>query len=452
MEVGVRGPDHTTRRQVLGLAASALALVAAAPPLAREPASPPSLPPPPEVVAWVARNAIAVSGEGEPVGDEEAATIARIVGDASVIGFGEVGHGNREPLDYRNRLIRHLVEHHELTAVALESGLAGGRRVDEYVRGGPGDPEAIVRANLGWGFGRIIANAELARWLRGWNDAHPKRKVGVYGTDLSVMLTPKADLVADLVLADVVDFLARMVPARSADVRAALQPFQGRFGTVGHAAMDTAERARLQRALDDATAMFASERTAMIRGSSPEAYAFAAREAHDARALPAFFPTWTVQLDIDKIEESIRLRDRAMADHLLWALELEGPRGRILVFAANGHIGTAPMIGSVLRVFARQPATMGVIARARLGGDYRAILSTSARGRTANDATIGSVDRAFAAADRPRALLDLRAAPGWWSRPQTLAQGDARLDDTVPAHAAAGLVHFERLTPAPATP
>ena len=151
-----------------------------------------------------------------------------------------------------------------------------------------------------------------------------------------------------------------------------------------------------------------------------------ARVTHDAAQLPSIFTTWTDDpFEIHRLPRLIELRNLAMADHVQWVLEHEGPDGKDLLFQANGHGTTAPVIESVMRLFAHQPKVTGALLRERLGRDYRATMSISSQGRDAGDASLGSVDRAFAAAGRPPVLLDLASSPcpSWWSRLQSASEG-----------------------------
>lgn len=418
-----------------------------------EPTAAPTVAPPSAVIEWVRQSAAAVGPLDRPPSAAEAAAIDRIIGDARVIGFGESNHGNREPLDYRNRLIRYLVEYRGLTAVALESGLAESHDLYRYVLGGPGDTASLVQRGLTHGFGQIAANCALIDWLRAWNRDHADRIVRLYGIDRSTILSRPPGTKADSVVLDAVAaYLARTVPAQSQALRATLARYTARFNEYDYPALTDAERREIDTALASVEALFRRHRAEMIRGSSVDDHDWASREAHDAARLPALFRTWRADgTDLPRLKRVIDLRDGAMADHVLWVLKREGPNGRVLVFQANGHVAAAPMIGSVMRNFTRQPVLTGIALRSALGERYRAIATVSSRGKRADDAASGSIDRAFASVGQAPVLLDLRSAdrPRWWSTTQTASQGDARLDDLVPVRAFDGLVYFDRLTPLP---
>ena len=107
---------------------------------------------------------------------------------ASIVLFGEASHGTQNFCHLRASITKHLIEHHGLTAVAVEADWPDACRVNRFVRDEGTDPDANAALS---GFERFPSwmwrNTEVLsfiRWLREWNDAHPTRKVGFYGLDL----------------------------------------------------------------------------------------------------------------------------------------------------------------------------------------------------------------------------------------------------------------------------
>jgi erythromycin esterase len=108
-----------------------------------------------------------------------------IIGAARVVALGEPAHGAHEPLAFRNRLFRYLVEELDFTAIAIESGLPESRPIFDFVAGGPGDAGQVVRGNITCGFGEAQENGELVSWMREYNaGARRPRKVRFYAIDL----------------------------------------------------------------------------------------------------------------------------------------------------------------------------------------------------------------------------------------------------------------------------
>ena len=84
-----------------------------------------------------------------------------LIGSAKVVAIGEPGHGNHEPLSFRNRLFTFLVAEMGFTAIAIESGLSESGRVQEFVAGGLGIASQITRDNLTYGFGSFQRTSPL---------------------------------------------------------------------------------------------------------------------------------------------------------------------------------------------------------------------------------------------------------------------------------------------------
>jgi erythromycin esterase len=68
------------------------------------------------------------------------------------------------------------------TAIAIESGFSEAGRVQDFVAGGAGTADEIVRDNLTYGFGRFEVNVALVQWMHEYN-ARPvhRHKIAFYG-------------------------------------------------------------------------------------------------------------------------------------------------------------------------------------------------------------------------------------------------------------------------------
>src|SRR6185437_10997079 len=110
----------------------------------------------------------------------------KAIGSARIVALGEGTHLAREPLEFRNRLFRYLVEHKGFTAIAIESGLLESRWVDAYVRGGSENLDQALERGIGWTFDRLPQNRDLALWMRQYNEnARHHNKLDFYGFDIA---------------------------------------------------------------------------------------------------------------------------------------------------------------------------------------------------------------------------------------------------------------------------
>lgn len=91
-----------------------------------------------------------------------------------MLALGEPAHGADVLLEARNEVFRRAVEHDGYRTIAIESDCLAGSIVDEYVTGGPGDLDAVLRDGFSHGFGASAANRELVRWMRAYNEGNPE--------------------------------------------------------------------------------------------------------------------------------------------------------------------------------------------------------------------------------------------------------------------------------------
>ncbi|OEU85630.1 erythromycin esterase [Streptomyces abyssalis] len=134
-----------------------------------------------------------------------------MLGDgASVVGCGAGTRGAHEILALQARLARLLVVEAGFRAVVLDQDWTLGVGLDEFVRTGTGDPEALLaRAEP---FSRTEEVLELLEWMRTFNMAHPGDPVRFVGVSPHEVRGSAYDTV--------VDFVRRAAPDRVAELEA----------------------------------------------------------------------------------------------------------------------------------------------------------------------------------------------------------------------------------------
>ncbi len=105
---------------------------------------------------------------------------------------------------------------------------------------------------------------------------------------------------------------------------------------------------------------------------------------------------------------AVNARDAAMADNLIWILNNQVTRSKVLVFAHNAHVKNAETVGGVWNAFSKPPNSTGQYLRSILGNDLFIIGSSCAPSVTT--AQPGSLDSALLEVNKPRFLLDLSTA------------------------------------------
>ncbi len=407
---------------------------------------------------WAAAHALPIQTV-EPGSDAaDLRRLSPLIGAARVVAFGEPAHGVHEPLAFRNRLFRYLVEELGFTAIVLESGLPESRPIDHFVAGAPGDAGQIVRGNLN--FGEFRENEDLVRWMREYNaDPAHRRKIRFYGMDLSlggpIGTTPKpAALDAAL------SYLVRVDSMSAQRIRETLQPLLARLpGMVSAASFSQAEQDALSATMDDLIALLERGRPGFIAATSEADYEWGHRNAVVALQTVRLFRLVPPELADGppkrvaggfppEVRRVLSARDTAMAENVRWVLAQEGQAGRVLVFAHNGHV-------------MNDGHATGRYLRSALGDDLVIIGSSSAGSASwlsAGPPDPGSVDAALARVGLPRFLLDLRA-PGtgqavtaWLAEPRALRSNFTTYMTQAPGVAFDALLYLDTLTPAHTAP
>ena len=450
-------PETTCPRLVSAyvLAAAIVSLVGVLPRLAR--AQQPS----DTFAKWAAARAIPVRTVDADGVAADVVPLKSVVGAARVVALGEPTHGAHEPLAFRNWLIRFLVEQMGFTAVALETGFSESGSIARFVAGGPGELHSVVTDGMTWGFGWYAENEELIQWIREYN-SNPihRRRVRFYGIDLSG--GNRGEFVTSRHAVDfVLEFLARADSAESSRLRHRLDPFLQRFSDAKYSELSPAERDRLASALEEVAATLERNRSALVRISSDDEYQWAVHSVAVARQLKCFFELSPPEAPGQGIPpdayRGINARNSAMADNVRWALEREGPDGRLVVFAHNGHVMNSVVEGGVWGKLREPPSAMGRSLRTTFGRDLVVIGATAgatAGGLRPMEADPASVDTALGGAAIPRFILDLRPAReeppvfAWLSERRTLHANLTTHNFITPITAFDALFFVETLTPA----
>ncbi|MGH9838613.1 MAG: erythromycin esterase family protein [Blastocatellia bacterium] len=388
--------------------------------------------------------------------------LRRMIGNATLVSLGEGLHMGAEPLEFRNRLFRFLVEKMGFTAIAIESGIIEGYVVNEYVLGGPGDLKTVVAKGFTFGFDKLPQEASLVQWMREYNaDPRHARKIQFYGFDVS----------SKVALDDALRYLDGVDSAAATTLRNRISSIVPRlnFSRFSDAPnhyphLSQAQRDLLTAAIADMITLFELREAAYIAASSDRAYEWAYRSAIAARQMDDYLRQvpvgWTPKDGIGSVIGTSAVADRAKFDNVRWIREqqgADGPGGKILLFAHRDHVATAlvsvrfppqnrllmpPMMGTYLpRRYGAQLVTIGNL----LGED------TSNCQAKRPPAPAGSLEGLLSTLKPPMFLLDLRAAPrgvaAWLNQSRELYGLD--FPDSLNVGKGFDIVFFSRLvTPA----
>ncbi|GIF13596.1 erythromycin esterase family protein [Actinoplanes teichomyceticus] len=259
-----------------------------------------------------------------------------------LLALGEPVHGENDLLRARNDLFRQLVEEHGYRTLALESDCLAGLLVDDYVTGGPGVLDDVMRRGFSHEWGAFAGNRELVRWMRAYNDGRPPcaqvRFAGIDGPlEITGAASPRHALTA------LYDHLAtRLDPHLLPCTAPALDRLLGadQRWTNPAAMRDpaqspgrTPEAERLRLLADDLIALLESQAPHLATVSTPEQRHRAHLYARTATGLLRYHRA-LADTSPGRMARLLTARDAIMADNLLALAE----RGPTLVNAHNSHL------------------------------------------------------------------------------------------------------------------
>lgn len=245
------------------------------------------------------------------------------IGNARVVGIGEITHGTHEDLAFKSALIQALIRRGDINALVFELNRRSGERLDQFVARGSAETDAAAAMRDAQVYGVWMTHelADLLAWVRTYNAsaARPVRIVGVDVQDAS------ADLEAALAA------LERFDRTRASALRADLAPWLTAEASKQHqsATVQTLDSPKWQRSRDAARALASALKSRDAEASWVAEAAVAAIEMMEYD-IPGKAATY-----FDTPADVAGRRDAAMAHRLLQAV----PAGRRGIFwAHNDHL------------------------------------------------------------------------------------------------------------------
>jgi erythromycin esterase len=404
---------------------AALALLAVAPPIgARAPQDVRTA-----VLQWAKKSLHPVSNADLDASTKDLAPIEKMIGNAKIVGLSEGIHAAAEPLIFRNRVFKHLVEHLGFNAIAIESGIVESRVLNDYVTQGKGEFDAVLEQGFSVGHGTFRQNGELLRWMREYNARLPPDRVKVQIFGLDVPGSPgnrDAARGPDTAFQAALEYLRVVDPRAAAHMQSRIEAFLPVLkGTNGYGDLKESQRDTLTAAIADLVSLMERQRLAYVAKSSKDDFDWAERAAIGARQTDTWFRRmplgWKLEDGFDWTRYATQVRDRVMADNFEWVRSRLGPRARVLAFAAVTHLASTVVQLPDHQV--RELVPLGAYLEDRYGSDFINILNLVVDGEikycSANPRRVmplkpppeSAVETLFAAVNVPRYLLDLRGAP-----------------------------------------
>ncbi|THV31374.1 erythromycin esterase family protein [Glycomyces paridis] len=303
-----------------------------------------------------------------------------LIGGVDVLGLGEPVHGSAAFGRARNEAFA-LLAGLGFRSFALETDRVAAFTVDDYVRKGEGDLDAVMTEGFTHGFGAFAANRELVAWMRAYNEERPAaERLAFHGVDAPLEFTaasPRADL------EHVRDYLGldHDIAALAGDDERWSREEAVRDPAASSG--DAPEARELRVIADDMRSALYAAAPERIAATSPEAWHRARTRLSSALGLLRYHRQAARRLDeSERWSRLSGVRDALMAENLLDIRAAEAPRGPTLLSGHNIHLqlpeSRMGMAGMDLRWNG-----VGAVARALLGNRYAFVAGSEApEGRT----------------------------------------------------------------------
>jgi erythromycin esterase len=347
--------------------------------------------------------------------------LGRMIGNSRVIAIGESAHGAAQPLEFRNRLFRYLVQEHGFTAIAIESGTVEGRVVHDYVSGGEGELHDVLARGLSWTGDDFPQNASLIAWMREYNRGHDNR-LSFWGFD--VPGSPGNRFAArgvQTALDEALAYVGRVDSTEAAQMRAHIERLLP-LTVASYGQLPRADRDTLTATVTDLLSLVERREGDFVQATSREEYDWARNAAIGARQVDSWLRLvpdgWKPEDGFGWAEQSLRVRDRAMADNVEWILAHMARGERLLIYAAFPHLAKTEVKTSGTSV---AQVGAGVYLGRRLGRDYLVIGNVVSDGQIGNcphgrlltlaPAPEATLSRMWSGLGVPQFVANMRTAP-----------------------------------------
>lgn len=398
----------------------------------------------PGVVPWIERNAERLDTIDPTAPLDDLAPLRRSVGNASIVALGEPAHEVAEVTTLKHRALRYLVERMGFRSIAFEDDWTLGLAINDFIRTGEGDIDALLRqTGGGWA---TRETADVLTWLRDFNAGRPVHdQVQFVGVEYYTTWWPAYEIVDQ--------YVADVAPERHAELRAHLDQLEPAADT-----QTAFQHAQLYMKVPDKKPYVDHARAAYALVEELAPRRSVAR--HAARQILSFYENYYIPF-----ADALNYRDARAAENLRWWRET-GHR-KIVYWAASPHTAVAPE----LRITAPpEPDMVFASAGSHLdrwyGNDYRSIGFTFDHGTLTGESIAVPppapdwFEQPLGQASHDQFLLDLRGhAPGPvrdWLRGPVKTRGFVEADPPYESYMSGGtlaqwfdvIIHRQTVTPA----
>ncbi len=387
--------------------------------------SPSSISVPSEVTSWFKSAAMPLDSTSPESGLDDLRQMESTIGNARIVAMGEATHGTREFFQLKHRMLEFLVEKKGFTVFGIEANWPESLAINDYVLNGTGDAVEALDGLYFWTW-NTAEMLDMIQWMRKYNqDPKHANKVKFLGFDMQV---------AHVAVRNAERYLEKVDPAEAKLASTLLAPLSDANRERESANKSKYFWQKTEGMIESFLGSLERRKKVYVEASSLEEWTLARHNLEIVRQ--------AVEMHSVDRSGNFSPRDQSMATNVEWILDQEEPESKIMLWAHNGHVSTAPLgegesMGMVLRK--TYGAKMVVCGFSFDQGSFQALQRGKGLRRfTVGPAIPGSLDAALAAAGIPLFAVDLRRAPSsgtvadWLNTPQPMRSIGAIYSESAP--------------------
>ena len=293
----------------------------------------------------------------------------KAIGNSRVIALGECAHFVREFWELRQYLFEYLHEKCEVNFFIMEFGFAEGYRLEKWITG-EGDINKLSdysEAAAKWGA------AETMLWLRSYNTKN-KNKIRFAGMDISE--AGGTIIPALRSLQEYIKKVDNSLEAKLTEVTEIANMFSDLSSVKSITKwknISLTEQYKLFAELNKMKLRFEAMENDYIQQSGQEEYDVTVRLLQTAIITVYILQSCVEMSSGTGLPCDMSIREKLMADNVIWHFNRSEPDTRIVVFAHNNHIQKTPIQYGDYKV----ACPMGFYLNRYLGNDYAAFALTT---------------------------------------------------------------------------
>jgi len=263
-------------------------------------------------------------------GSRDLDQLVNAIGDARFVLLGEASHGTHEYYTWRAAITKRLISEKGFSFIAVEGDWPDCYRINRFIKGfsdAGKDTFQVLKKFDRWP-SWMWANWEIAAlvdWLRDYNKKI-QRKVGFYGLDVYSLWESMEVMV---------EYLRKEDPEAATLAVKALKCFEP-YGEEGHNYAKAVLNMSARCSEEVISLLTSVRRRAPGYDHDPEASLNAEMNARVIARAEEYYRSM-----VSFREKSWNIRDSHMADTLTAIMDFHGPKGKVIVWEHNTHVGDA---------------------------------------------------------------------------------------------------------------